>query len=185
MALWYASRAAGLVLLLLLTATAALGAAHAGRAATGRWPRFAVHALHRNLALLAVALLAVHVAAAIVDPYAGIRWLDAVVPFGSTYHPFWLGLGAIALDLTAALVLTSLVRTRLPLRAWRVVHLAAYALWPVAVVHGLGIGGVDSGLTWVRAVDGLCAAAVLAALVVRLRARDADRDARRAMAVDR
>lgn len=184
MALWYASRAAGLVVLLLVTTTTVLGAVHAGRTSTGRWPRFAMHALHRNLALLSVALLAVHVSTAIIDPYAGIRWLDAVVPFGSTYHPFWLGMGAVALDLLLALVVTSLVRTRLPLRAWRATHLAAYAMWPIGVVHGLGIGGADSTLTWVRVVDGLCVVAVSGALVVRLRAPDADRDARRAAAVD-
>ncbi len=37
-----------------------------------------------------------------------------------------------------ALVVTSLVRTRLPWRLWRGLHVAAYALWPVALVHGLG-----------------------------------------------
>ena len=48
-ALWFASRGrAGHVLL--LTLVAVLGAMHTGRAATRRWPRFAVHALHRNLA---------------------------------------------------------------------------------------------------------------------------------------
>ena len=52
---------------------AVLGALHTGRAATRRWPRFAVHTLHHNLAVLAVAFVAIHVATAIIDPYAGIR----------------------------------------------------------------------------------------------------------------
>ncbi len=63
--------------------------------------------MHRNLSLLTLAFLAVHVASAIIDPYAGIAWLDVVVPFVSTYHPFWLGLGAVALDLILAVVVTS------------------------------------------------------------------------------
>jgi len=178
-ALWFASRSSGQVSLLLLTLVAVLGALHTGRAATRRWPRFAVHTLHHNLAVLAVAFVAVHVAAAIIDPYAGIRWADAVVPFASTYQPFWTGLGAAAADLLLALVVTSVVRIRLPWRLWRVLHFAAYVLWPVALVHGLGIGGADASLGWVRTIDAGCALAVAAAVVVRMRARHQDTEARR------
>lgn len=179
--LWFASRACGVVALALLTGTTVLGALHTGRAASAAWPRFVLHGLHRNLALLAVAFVAVHVATAIVDPYAGIRWIDAAVPFASSYHPFWTGLGAAALDLLAALVATSLVRTRLPLLLWQRLHRAAYGLWPVALAHGLGIGGGDSRLGWVRGIDVACAVAVAAAVVARLRARHPDTDARRAL----
>ena len=52
----------------------------------------------------------------------------------------WLGLGALAFDLLVALVVTSLLRRRLGLRAWRAVHWLAYACWPVALVHGWGTG---------------------------------------------
>jgi len=179
-ALWFTSRGTGLVSLLLLTATVVLGTAHSGRAVSRGWPRFTLHAVHRNLSLVAVVFLAVHVVTAIVDPYAGIAWVDALVPFGSGYHPFWLGLGALALDLMIAVIVTSLVRTRIPLRLWRGVHLCAYGLWPVAVAHGLGIGGPDSTLPWVLAVDAACALAVVVALVRRVLADDPDRDARRA-----
>jgi DMSO/TMAO reductase YedYZ heme-binding membrane subunit len=179
--LWFASRACGLVSLVLLTATTVLGALHTGRAASATWPRFVLHGLHRNLALLAVVFVAVHVAAAIIDPYAGIRWIDAVIPFASRYHPFWTGLGATALDLLVALVVSSLVRTHLPLAFWQRLHRAAYGLWPVALIHGLGLGGSDSELGWVRAIDVACALAVAAAIAARLRARHPDTEVRRAM----
>ncbi len=179
-ALWYASRSCGLVTLLLLTVVVVLGALHTGRATTRSWPRFALHALHRNLAVLAVAFVTVHAATAIIDPYAGITWVDTVVPFRSSYEPFWTGLGAAASDLLLALVVTSVVRTRLPWRLWRGLHFSAYLLWPVALVHGLGIGGADSARGWIRIVDAVCALAVLAAVVVRARARHQDTEARRA-----
>ncbi len=177
-ALWFAGRATGLVSLLLLTATVVLGATHAGRGAAAAWPRFTVQAVHRNLSLLTVGFLAVHVTTAVVDPYAPIRWVDAVVPFGSAYEPFWLGLGAVALDLLIAVAVTSLARARIGLRVWRAVHLAAYGLWPVAVLHGLGIGGADSRTPWILAIDALCVLAVATAVGWRLRVRDPDRDAR-------
>jgi sulfoxide reductase heme-binding subunit YedZ len=184
LALWFASRATGLVALPLLTMSLVLGIVGAGRAASERWPRFAVAALHRNISLLTMVFLAVHVSTAIIDPYAGIGWLDAVVPFGSVYHPFWLGLGAVALDLLVAVVVTSLLRTRLSVGLWRAVHLAGYLCWPLALVHGVGIGGQDRHLGWVISLNVTCASVVVAALISRLRAgRHPDSAARRAATV--
>jgi hypothetical protein len=79
----------------------------------------------------------------------------------------WLGLGAIALDVLAALLVTSLLRERLGYRAWRAVHWAAYACWPLAVVHGLGTGS-DTKLGWVLFINAVCVGTVLAALWWRL-----------------
>jgi hypothetical protein len=178
-ALWYSSRAAGLVSLVLLTATVVLGALHVGRFATRRWPRFAIAAVHRNIALLTVVFLAVHVLTAVIDRYAGIGWLDVIIPFSSVYRPFWLGLGALAGDLALAVVATSLLRARIGVRAWRAVHWATYACWPLAVVHGLGIGGVDSRTGWILAVTGGCVLAAVAAVGWRLSAVHPDTVARR------
>lgn len=166
---WYASRGAGLVSLVLFTATMLLGISGVARVATARWPRFVLAQLHRNVSLLAVAFVAVHVLTAVVDGYVDIGWEDIVIPFGAAYEPFWLGLGTVALDLVAAMVVTSLLRARLTLRVWRRVHLAAYACWPIAVTHGLGIGGVDSTVGWVLAVVLSCIAAVIVGLMWRAR----------------
>ncbi|HEY0812489.1 MAG TPA: ferric reductase-like transmembrane domain-containing protein [Pseudonocardia sp.] len=178
--LWFVSRACGLVALLLLTATVVLGCAHVTRASAGRWQRFTMHALHRNLSLLAIVFLAVHIGSAIIDGYVDLGWFDAVVPFISGYHPVWVGLGAVAFDLLLAVIVTSLLRTRLSQRVWRTVHLAAYAMWPLALVHGLGIGGSDSRLNWVIGLNVVCAAVVAAALTRRLLVRHPDAKARRA-----
>lgn len=178
--LWFVSRACGLVSLLLLTATVVLGCAHATRASAGSWQRFTLHALHRNLSLLAVVFLVVHIASAIIDGYVALGWIDAVVPFVAGYHPIWIGLGAIAFDLVLAVIVTSLLRARLSQRVWRSVHMASYALWPLALVHGLGIGGSDTRLTWVIGLNVVCAAAVAASITRRLLVRHPDAQARRA-----
>ncbi|MGW3965510.1 ferric reductase-like transmembrane domain-containing protein [Amycolatopsis sp. NPDC005003] len=165
--IWYFSRAAGLVSLVLCTGVVVLGALGAGRFATRGWPRFAVAAVHRNLALTSLAFLAAHIAAAVLDGYVPLGWLDVVVPFGADYQPLWVGLGAVAIDLLLAIVVTSLVRTRLPARAWRGVHWLAYLCWPVALVHGFGMAENDAAYGWIAALDVLCVLAVLGAVGYR------------------
>ena len=145
----------------------ALGIVESVGWASSRWPRFVTAALHKNLSLLATAFLGIHIVTAVADGFAPIGWLDAVVPFTSTYRPFWLGLGAVAVDLMLALVVTSLLRQRLGYRAWRAVHWAAYACWPVALLHGLGTGS-DTRLGWVLLVSLGCLAVVTAAVAGRL-----------------
>ena len=139
--LWYLSRGTGAITLVLLSASVMLGITGTLRWRLGaRTPRFVVDGLHRNVSLLVVVLLAAHIVTSLLDPFAHLRVLDAVVPLASRYRPLWLGFGALAFDLLVALIVTSVLRARLGLRAWRAVHWAAYACWPVAVLHGLGHG---------------------------------------------
>jgi predicted ferric reductase len=166
-AVWYFSRATGLVSLVLFTGVVVLGALGAGRFATREWPRFTVAAVHRNLALTSLAFLAAHIASAVLDGYVPLGWLDVVVPFGADYQPLWVGLGAVAIDLVLAIVVTSLVRTRLPARVWRTVHWLAYLCWPVALVHGFGMAEDDSAYGWIVALDVLCVLAVLGSVGYR------------------
>jgi methionine sulfoxide reductase heme-binding subunit len=165
--LWYATRATGLVTLLLLTVSVLLGILTAGRFTSRSWPRFLSQGLHRNISLLVLAFLGLHVGTTVVDTYTAIPLTAAFVPFASSYKAAWLSLGAVALDLLLALVATSLVRRRLGHRAWRRVHWLAYACWPVAACHGLGIG-TDRSATWVLGLTLACVAAVLATGVWRL-----------------
>jgi predicted ferric reductase len=157
--LWYATRATGLVTMLLLTASVLLGILTTGRFAGGSWPRFLTVGLHRNLALLTVTFLALHIGTTVVDRFVSIPLTAAFIPFASSYKAVWLSLGAVALDLLVALVATSLIRNRLGLRAWRWVHWTAYVCWPVALAHGLG-AGTDRGTLWVFLLTVVCAAAV-------------------------
>ena len=139
MALWYLSRATGLVSFVLLSFVVVLGITVNRRGRVPGMPKSSVVGLHRNASLLAVVLLVVHIVTAIVDPFVTIGWAAVIVPFASHYQPFWLGMGALALDLLIAVVVTSLVRVRLGWRAWRGVHWLAYAAWPLAVIHGVGV----------------------------------------------
>ena len=166
-AYWYLTRGSGAVTLILLTITVALGIANVQRVRTATVPRFALQALHRNVSLLAVAFLVVHVATTLLDSYVPIHLVDAIIPFGATYRPFWLGLGAVASDMVLALVLTSLVRGRLGYRAWRATHWLAYASWPIALLHSIGTGS-DAGATWMVVILIACAAVMATAVIARI-----------------
>jgi predicted ferric reductase len=166
-ALWYLTRGSGAVSLVLLTLALVLGILTSTRWARERWPRFVVEGLHRNIALLAPVFVGIHIASAVIDGYVPIRWIDAVVPFGAAYKPFWLGLGALALDVFVAVAVTSLVRVRLGYRAWRAVHWLGYACWVLALAHGIGSGS-DRAQLWMLSLDLVAVAAVLGAVAWRL-----------------
>jgi sulfoxide reductase heme-binding subunit YedZ len=166
-ALWYLMRGTGVVSLVLLTLVVLLGVATRGGGRLSRVPQFVTGRLHRNIALLSVTFLAVHVITAVLDPFAPIRLIDAVLPFASAYRPVWLGLGALALDVFAALIVTSMLRRRLGPRTWRGVHWLAYAAWPVAVLHALGTGS-DVHRPWMLAIVAMSVVSVLWAVLWRL-----------------
>jgi len=166
-ALWYLTRATGAVTLVLLTASVALGIANVGRLQSARWPRFVVEGLHRNVSLLAIAVLFVHIVTTVLDPFATIHAIDTVVPFISAYRPFWLGLGAFASDLLIAIALTSMMRRRLGHRAWRATHWFAYLCWPIAVLHAVGTGS-DIKQLWMEALLAGCVIALIVAVWARV-----------------
>ncbi len=173
-ALWYLGRGTGVVALVMFTVTVVLGIVNrSGRAAS--WlPRFAVTDLHRTAALTGTTLVGIHVGTLLFDPYAQLRLVDLVLPFGGAYRPLWLGLGTTALDLLVAVVVTSLLRHRIGPRLFRAVHWATYALWPVALLHGLGTG-TDAATAWFRGVALTCVLAVTGALLWRTSASFAER----------
>ena len=117
--------------------------------------------------MLALVLLVGHIVASIADSYVTITWLDAVVPFVTTYRPLWTGLGTLACDVLLLVAVTSALRHRMSPRAWRAVHLSAYAMWPLAVLHTLGTGS-DVRSAPVLLLTVACTAAVVAAGAWRL-----------------
>lgn len=166
-ALWYLTRGFGIISLILLTVTTVLGLAQAVRYARPGLPRFVISAIHKNGSLLALVTIAIHVVTAVLDSFAPIHLIDVFIPYASSYRPFWTGMGALALDLMLGVIITSLLRERIGHRVWRTVHWAAYASWPIALVHGLGTG-TDVKVGWVLFLYACCTFAVIASLWWRL-----------------
>jgi DMSO/TMAO reductase YedYZ heme-binding membrane subunit len=166
-ALWYSTRATGVVALLLLTLTVVLGVVTACRARSRQWPGFALADLHKRVSVMAVVFVALHVLTAVVDTYVHVGWASVVVPFTSPYKPLWTGLGAVAFDVMIAVGLSSALRQRISARAWRTIHWAAYVSWPLALAHALG-EGTDAFAVWMDVLAGVSLVSVTAAVLWRV-----------------
>ena len=166
-AYWYLTRGTGTVTMILVTTSVVLGIANSVRWSPDRMPRFVLQRLHRNVSLMVLIFLVIHITSAVLDSFAPIRWLDAVVPFTAAYRPIWLGLGAVAFDLLLAVVVTSLLRARLKFGSWKAVHWLSYGAWGVAIVHGVGVGS-DAKQLWMLALVCASVLAVAAAALWRV-----------------
>ncbi len=164
---WYLTRSTGAVALLLLTFAIVLGVVDVERWSTPRWPRFVLDSLHRNVSLLAMVFLVLHILTSVLDGFASITLIDAFIPFVGSYRPFWLGLGAVSFDLLIAVTITSLLRQRMGFATWRTIHWLTYASWPIALLHGFGTGS-DVQSTWLLVLSVACLLMVIAAVLARV-----------------
>lgn len=174
--LWLVTRSSALAATVLLTAVVVLGAVVAVRRQRPRASDAVVIGVHRTISLLASGFVLAHVITSIVETYVDLGWLSLVVPFTSGYAPFAVGLGTIAFDLLLAVMITGLLRHRLPSRVFRVVHWLSYALWPIALLHGALATSTDGTLVTVVAI--VCAVAGAVAIGWRSLQGDDDGQAR-------
>jgi methionine sulfoxide reductase heme-binding subunit len=172
--LWFVSRALGAMALLLLSLVIVLGILHntsVVKNAELGLPRFVLVALHRNLSLLTVVFVALHVITVIVTDYVHLRVIDVFVPGIAPFNPIAAALGTVATDLLLAIIVTSVLRQRISRRVWFWVHWSSYLCWPVAVVHAV-LNVTPRGTTWwTLAIPLLSMIAIVAALLYRHRDR--------------
>jgi predicted ferric reductase len=146
---WYVARAgrAGLVAFALLTVSVVLGLLLSGRARLPGWPRFAVEDVHRFAGLATGLFVGVHGLALLVDDYLPFSLGQVLVPGAAPYRPLATALGVVAAELMVALALTNRLRGRLSYGVWRRAHYLNFAVWALALVHGL-TAGTDTRTPW-------------------------------------
>jgi methionine sulfoxide reductase heme-binding subunit len=174
---WYVARSSGLIAWSLLSASVVWGLAITTRFMRGRPRPSWLLDMHRYLGGLATVFVAVHVAAILADTYVHVSPLAVLVPFASRWRPSAIAWGTAGIYLLLAVEVTSLLRARLPKRAWRAIHFASFPLFAVATIHALTAGS-DAGSWWMR-VAAATAVALVAALTA-LRAAKGPRSASRA-----
>ena len=162
---WYIARSSGWVAFVLLACTVIWGILGITRLIERRGlPRWLLE-LHRHLALLTVVFTVIHLGALVADNYMVIGWREIFLPMAMDYRPGAVTWGVVALYLLVAVQVSSWLRSRLPRRWWRGIHMLSYpTLWAVAM-HGLR-AGTDAGAAPVRyGVIGIVALVTLLTLV--------------------
>jgi sulfoxide reductase heme-binding subunit YedZ len=177
MTLWYLGRAAGIVSLVAFTLAVMLGAtastvgAHASDSEARR--RLLQQYAHRAAAVVGLGTLVVHIGSlAVLDSQSGVGLRSVVIPVSSTYRPFAITLGALALWTVVFTTVVGGGRGRLAgsvsaSRQWRRLHIAAYAGWALSIGHSL-LAGTDAWMPWMLGLQSGGVAAVLVAFALRL-----------------
>ena len=135
--MWYAIRIAGILAYLTLWLTTIAGLCISG----GLFPKWGAVLLPvHQLADLALSLALLHAALLLGDRFAGFTPESLVVPFRSTYEPFWTGLGILALYLGAIVFWSVDIRPKIGYARWRALHYLAFVVYVFALAHGLFAG---------------------------------------------
>ncbi len=157
----------GVFALIALTAAVGVGVLAADRIVMVPGARVVAQAVHRAVSFAALAFLATHIALEILARRS--RVIDAFVPFLAHGRTFYVGLGTVASDLVALIVVTGIARGRFVGRrpwTWRVIHATVYLAWPMSIAHGLLAG--RTAKPYVDWSYGACLAVVALALMIRL-----------------
>ena len=148
---WLASRASGIVALVLIALSVALGLAMAAKSFRRPGvPRILI-AIHEHAALAALVAIAVHGITLLGDGWLNPGPVGIAVPFAMDHEPVFTGLGIVGGHLAAILGLTFYVRRRLGARRWRKAHRLTPLVYVLGVTHALGAGS-DAGTAWLTAL---------------------------------
>lgn len=146
---WLASRASGLVALVLVTVSVFLGLAMAGKVMRRPGLSKKLMAIHEQTALAGLVAIAVHGIALLGDPWLHPGVAGVAVPFALGFKTFFTGIGVVAGYLAVLLGLSYYVRRRIGVKLWRKAHRATVVVYLLGLVHALG-AGTDASAVWFR-----------------------------------
>ena len=163
---WLASRASGIVALLLVSFSVLIGLTMATKVLGRPKLNRTLASLHEHAALGGLIAISVHGLTLLGD-----RWLDPgvsglLVPFTMDYRPAFSGLGIIAGFLAALLGLSFYLRRTIGAKLWRTAHRFTLLVYVLGVVHTLG-AGTDATTAWMRAILLITGAPILYLTVLR------------------
>jgi len=160
---WYVIRGSGLLAWALLAADVLVGLAMS----TGWVPVRRARPLHAWIGGLAVGALGLHLASLVADRYLTFTLADLFLPFASDWSPGAVAWGVGAMYLLLAIEVSSLLRSRLPVRWWRGIHLSSFVAFWLATMHAV-TAGTDLGVPLVAAIVVATITAVLGLLLLRI-----------------
>ncbi len=146
---WLASRASGVVALVLVTVSVAIGLAMAGKVLRVPGLSRTLMAVHEQTALAGLIAISVHAITLLGDPFLDPGVAGVAVPFAMGFETLFTGLGVIAAYLALLLGLSYYARRRIGAKLWRKAHRATVLVYALGLVHALG-AGTDTSAVWFR-----------------------------------
>lgn len=176
---WMASRASGLVAMVLITISVGLGLMMAGKVMRRPGLSKKLMAIHEHTAVAGIVAIAVHGITLLGDPWLNPGVAGIAVPFTMAFKPFFTGLGIAGGYLAAMLGLSFYFRRRIGAKLWRKAHRATVLVYLLGLVHAFG-SGTDASAVWFRwwvvltapAIGGLFVYRVLSGRAKRSRAEE-------------
>jgi sulfoxide reductase heme-binding subunit YedZ len=146
---WLASRASGLVALVLVTISVGLGLTMAGKVMRRPGLSRKLMAVHEQTALAGLVAIAVHGITLLGDPWLHPGVSGIAVPFAMSFRPLATGLGIVGGYLAALLGLSYYLRRRIGARLWRKAHRATVVVYMLGLAHAF-TAGTDASTVWFR-----------------------------------
>jgi methionine sulfoxide reductase heme-binding subunit len=169
---WFASRAFGIVAMLGLGVSVAVGLAMAGRLGQRPGLPAKLRQFHEPLTLVTLGLIVAHAGLLLFDQYLRPGLAGITLPFTLAYRPAFTGTGIIAGWLAAILGLSFYCRKRIGTKTWRFMHRFTIVVYLLALVHVVG-SGTDARSPWMLPMlTGLTAPIVFAFIYRMLPAVD-------------
>ena len=167
-AFWYLSRASAFTGFVLLWLSMASGLLISNKMAR-IWPgAFTAFDLHQFTSLLGLGFIVLHMLSLLGDHYIGYNLIQLLVPFAAApYRPLWVALGQIGFYLLIPVTFTFYIRRQIGNYAWRMIHFLSYAVFAMALFHGLS-SGTDSSNVWVNWMYWLGAISLTALTIYRV-----------------
>ena len=142
--IWLASRAAGIVTLVLLAFQIIVGLVLSHPVNKSTWKLSKrLFPWHEHVWLFVLAFVAAHVITIVLDPYAGVGLGGAFVLGLSSYRTAPVALGTLALYALLATGVTARWTKLLPAGAWLTIHRLGIVVFVMGWMHGL-LAGTDS-----------------------------------------
>ena len=153
---WLASRAAGVVALLLVSLSVGFGLALSGRISRKPGAPAKLRRLHEAIALSSLVAIVAHGGLLLGDAYLRPGIAGIVLPFQMERQPIWTGVGILAGWLAMLVGLSFYARRWITVAVWRWLHRWTLAVYVMALAHTFG-SGTDAREPWLLAMVAMTA----------------------------